>query len=84
VLHRTRSVPGIAAAAITDVLPLGGDRAWQVSGKGQIYEKGHHPEAFIRVVSDGYFEALGIPFKSGREFAKLPDAGISLKQCLEK
>ncbi len=70
VLHRTRSVPGIAAAGITDVLPLGGDRAWQVSGKGQIYEKGQQPEAFIRVVSDGYFEALGIPWKSGREFTE--------------
>jgi predicted permease len=70
VLHRTRSVPGIVAAGITDVLPLGGDRSWQVSGKGQVYEKGHHPEAFIRVVSDGYFEALGIPLKSGREFTE--------------
>jgi len=70
VLHRTRSVPGIAAAGITDVLPLGGDRSWQVSGKGQIYEKGQHPEAFVRVVSDGYFEALGIPLKSGREFTE--------------
>jgi len=70
VLHRTRSVPGIAAAGITDVLPLGGDRSWQVSGKGQIYEKGHHPEAFIRVVSDGYFEALGIPLKLGRQFTE--------------
>ncbi len=70
VLHRTRSVPGIAAAGITDVLPLSGDRSWQVSGKGQIYEKGQHPEAFIRVVSDGYFEALGIPLKSGREFTE--------------
>jgi predicted permease len=70
VLHRARSVPGIAAAGITDGLPLDGDRGWQVSGKGQVYEKGHHPEAFIRVVSDGYFEALGILLKSGREFTE--------------
>jgi putative ABC transport system permease protein len=70
VLHRTRSVPGIAAAGITDVLPLGGDRGWQVSGKGQLYEKGRYPEAFVRVVSDGYFEALGIPLKLGREFTE--------------
>jgi len=70
VLHRARSVPGIAAAGISDVLPLDGDRSWQVSGKGQVYEKSHHPEAFIRVVSDGYFEALGIRLKSGREFTE--------------
>lgn len=70
VLHRTRSVPGIAAAGITDVLPLAGDRSWQVSGKGQVYEKGQHPEAFVRVVSDGYFEALEIPLKAGRQFTE--------------
>jgi predicted permease len=70
VLQRTRSVPGIAAAGITDVLPLDGDRGWQVSAKGQVYDKDHHPEAFIRVVSDGYFEALGIPLMSGREFTE--------------
>jgi predicted permease len=67
VLQRARSVPGITAAGIADVLPLGGDRSWQVSGKGQIYAKDQVPEAFIRVVSDGYFAAAGIPLKSGRE-----------------
>jgi predicted permease len=70
VLHRARSIPGVTAAGISDVLPLDGDRGWQVSGKGQVYDKGHHPEAFIRVVSDGYFEALGIALKSGRAFTE--------------
>jgi predicted permease len=70
VLYRARSVPGIAAAGISDVLPLDGDRSWQVSGEGQVYEKNRHPEAYIRVVSDGYFEALGIALKSGREFTE--------------
>ncbi len=70
VLQRTRSVPGIAAAGIADVLPLHGDRGWQVSSKGQVYERDRHPEAFVRVVSDGYFEALGIPLKLGREFTE--------------
>jgi predicted permease len=70
VLHRARSVPGIVAAGISDVLPLDGDRGWQVSAKGQVYDKYHHPEAFIRIVSDGYFEALGIALKSGREFTE--------------
>jgi len=31
VLNRARSVPGIVAAGITDVLPLRDDRAWGVS-----------------------------------------------------
>jgi predicted permease len=70
VLHRARSVPGITAAGISDVLPLDGDRGWQVGSKGQVYDKDRHPEAFIRVVSDGYFEALGIQLKSGREFTE--------------
>jgi predicted permease len=69
-LHRVRSVPGVMAAGIADVLPLKGDRSWQVSGQGQVWEKDRHPEAFIRVVSDGYFAALEIPLKSGRAFAE--------------
>ncbi len=69
-LGRVRSVPGIAAAGITDVLPLRDDRAWGVAGGGQIYEARHQPEAFVRVVTDGYFEAAGIPLRSGREFTE--------------
>jgi predicted permease len=70
-LNRARSVPGIVAAGITDVLPLRDDRGWAVSGIGQVYGKGHPPpEAFIRVVSDGYFEAAGIPLLLGREFTE--------------
>ena len=39
-LQRARSVPGVRAAGVTDILPFAGDRAWQVSGKGQVYPKG--------------------------------------------
>ena len=70
VLHRTRSIAGITAAGISDVLPLDGDRSWQVGAKGQVYDKNHHPEAYIRVVTDGYFQALGIPLKAGRDFTE--------------
>jgi predicted permease len=71
VLRRARSVPGIVAAGITDALPLRDDRSWAVSAVGQVYGKSHPPpEPFIRVVSDGYFEAAGIPLRSGREFTE--------------
>jgi predicted permease len=70
VLQRMRSLPGVRAAGLTDVLPLGGDRAWQVSGKGQVYPKDRHPESFVRVVSDGYFESVGIGLQAGRAFTE--------------
>jgi len=71
VLHRARSTPGILAAGITDVLPLRDDRGWGVAAKGQVYGKSHPPpEPFIRIVSDGYFEAAGIPLRSGRTFTE--------------
>jgi predicted permease len=71
VLNRARAVPGILAAGITDVLPLRDDRSWSVAARGQIYGKGHYqPEPFIRVVSDGYFQAAGIPLRLGREFTE--------------
>jgi predicted permease len=71
VLQRTRSLPGIRTAGLTDVLPFAGDRAWQVSGKGQVYAKGQYPpEPYIRVVSEGYFESLGIRVLAGRGFTE--------------
>jgi len=78
VLHRTRSVPGIVAAGITDVLPLRDDRSFGVAAVGQVYEKGHHPEAFIRIVSDGYFEAAGVPLRQGRAFTERDRASSEL------
>jgi predicted permease len=70
VLNRVRSIPGVTAAAVSDLLPLDGDRSWQVGAKGQVYDENNHPEAFIRVVTDGYFQALGVTLKSGREFTQ--------------
>jgi predicted permease len=58
------------AAGITDTLPLREDRSWAVSGKGQVYPKGYQPEAFVRIVSDGYFEAAGIRLQAGRMFTE--------------
>ncbi len=70
VLRRTRSLPGMLAAGLTDALPLRDDRAWQVSGKGQVYPKDRHPESYVRVVSDGYFESVGIRLLAGRGFTE--------------
>jgi predicted permease len=70
VLRSVRALPGMRAAGVADVLPLNGDRSWQVSGRGQVYPRDHHPEAYIRVVSDGYFEAAGVRVLKGRGFTE--------------
>jgi predicted permease len=67
-LAKARTIPGVSQAALGDLLPFGGDRSWGIAGQGQIYERGHFPEGFIRVVSDGYFAAMGIQLKEGRDF----------------
>lgn len=67
-LNRIRSAPGIEQAGLTDALPLVGNRSWGVAARGQVYERDKYPEAFVRVISDGYLGAMGIQLVSGRDF----------------
>ena len=69
VLRRVRDIPGVQAAGITDALPLGRNRTWGSRAKGVTYERGKAPSAFPRMVSDGYFAAMGIPVKAGRDIS---------------
>lgn len=70
VLSAVRSIPGVQAAGLTDVLPLGHNRSWGVAGKGQIYSDADFPVAFVRVVSDGYLKAMGMVLKAGRDLTE--------------
>jgi predicted permease len=69
VLRRVRQAPGIEQAAITDALPLGRNRTWGAGAKGVTYERGAYPTAFVRIVSEGYPAAMGIPLLVGRDLA---------------
>jgi predicted permease len=69
VLRRVRDIPGIGAAGLTDALPLGRNRSWGAPAKGQVYPPGKFPNAFVRVVSDGYLKALGITLIAGRDIS---------------
>ncbi len=70
VLRRVTSIPSIEAAGLTDALPLGRNRSWGVGAKGRVYPRGQNPNAFVRVVSDGYIEAMGIHVREGRALSK--------------
>ncbi len=71
VLRRAKEIRGIEAAGLTDALPLGRNRSWGAPAKGQVYPKGQFPVAFVRIVSDGYLRAMGIPLHSGRDISEL-------------
>ena len=67
-LRRARAVRGVAAAGLTDALPLGRNRSWTAPAKGRVYPKGKLPVAYVRLVTEGYIGAMGIPLRSGRVF----------------
>jgi predicted permease len=68
-LARVRAIAGIDAAGLTDVLPFAFNRMWGVGAAGQSYARGEKPEAYARIVSDGFIRAMGIAMRAGRDFA---------------
>jgi len=67
-LRRTREIPGVEAAGLSDTLPLGRNRSWGIRAKGHAYAKNEYPSAFVRIVSDDYFKAMGVAIRRGRDF----------------
>ena len=67
VLHRTRGLSGVEAAAVADALPLGRNRTWGAGEKGKTYPKNHFPLAFVRMITEGYVQAMGMSLKQGRD-----------------
>ena len=76
VLRRVRALPGVEGAGLSDVLPYGHNRSWSVGRKGRVYTKDDPPpDVFVRIISDGYLKAMGIPLVAGRDFTEGDIAG---------
>ena len=66
--ERVAALPGVTSVGLTDTLPLGRNRSWDVRVKGQPVRAG--VGVFPRMVDAGYLSTMGIPLRAGREFTK--------------
>jgi len=65
------SLPGVTAAGVSNSLPLDSDRfltSLQIEGRPPPEDRMNAPRAGMRVVSAGFFQAMGIRVLSGRGF----------------
>ena len=74
-LERARSLPGVRAAALTELLPLS-NRAMADTLVPAGNEKASGGEVFYATVSPGFFATLGIDLVAGRDFARGRSRGI--------
>jgi predicted permease len=75
VLRRVHEIRGIEGAGMSDAIPLGHNRSWGIAVKGVQYTPQTYPEGFPRIISEGYFHAIGIPLKKGRDVSVRDDKG---------
>jgi predicted permease len=71
-LDRIDALPAVAAASLTDTVPLqpGGDQQLQVVIEGQEPRPGEPPPSIdFCVVAPGFFNTLKIPFRGGRDLS---------------
>jgi putative ABC transport system permease protein len=76
-LERLRAIPTVTVAAAGSTFPLNGQRPSNIrlSVKDQPVDEGRPTQAEAMTASPGYFQALGIPVRAGRDFTDRDRAG---------
>jgi predicted permease len=81
-LERLAAVPGVKVAGANSTrLLMGGRWDSSITIPGVEPKQGNEPWSFFNAVTPGYFEALGIPIRAGRDLT-WADWGGSRKFCL--
>jgi predicted permease len=75
-LDRLRQLPGVAAAGATHALPFTGMGSVRPFVRdGETISPESAPTSQYRLITPGYFAAMGIPIKRGREFTESDVSG---------
>ncbi len=84
-LPRAAALPGVRTAALALLLPLA-DRSWEmgVLPDNVPYDRTHSESVLYNLVSPGYFQAMGIPFLKGRNFAPADRDGAPLVAVIDE
>ncbi len=71
VLRRVEAIPGVQAAAISNLIPIDGGGSWsQIEIEGQRYDNNERPTIFWSGVTGHWLSTLGVPLLAGRNLTE--------------
>ena len=86
-LSRAAAIPGVASAALSSVIPLGGDSdtSFDIEGRPPATRSADALIVWYRVVSANYFATMEIPLRRGRLFAdREADPSLVINETMAK
>ncbi len=69
ILSAVKSIPGVEAAGVADMLPLDRERSWGLGNPSRDIVKDESGAAVVRIITPGYLDALGIHLIAGRDIS---------------
>jgi putative ABC transport system permease protein len=78
-LDTLRAMPGVQAAGMVQTVPIRDDYMLSFTIEGRPFEPGRELSANYRAISPGYFAALSIPVRRGRQIEPSDDAATAPK-----